>query len=171
MTPAFLTSLPLSSRGRHAAINPACTPLSCGQGVRNPVTCTTASAVRTLTDVKVNFELTEQALCGYKPCCSQSTCEQGIQSTGLLKPCITCAESQLCAGRQAEQVEAAGGDVLPHGAGCDIEVRGPERIVQLRVDDVHLHIGRAMLLLLNKGLLCEPQPSASLPASAVLAVI
>src|SRR5918997_643305 len=41
-------------------------------------------------------------------------------------------------GRQAEQVHAAGGDVLAHLPGGDVEARIPQLFVKLRVDEVHL---------------------------------
>ena len=48
------------------------------------------------------------------------------------------AQAQPGAGRQPQQVDAAGGDVLAHLPGHHREPGGPELLVQLGVDQVHL---------------------------------
>ncbi|MFN8536830.1 MAG: hypothetical protein U0232_05070 [Thermomicrobiales bacterium] len=48
------------------------------------------------------------------------------------------AQMEFCAGRQAEQIDAARGDVLAHLAGGQVEPARAQLVVQLGVDEVDL---------------------------------
>jgi hypothetical protein len=65
----------------------------------------------------------------------------GITQPGYLDNCRR-AQMQPCAGRQSQQIDAVGRDVLAHLPGCDGEAGFPQFVMQLGMDQMHLpHIG------------------------------
>ena len=66
-----------------------------------------------------------------------SSCVQGLRRPVTSTTALV-AQPQPGAGGQREQVHAAGGDVLAHLAGRDVEAAGRQLVVQLGVDQVHL---------------------------------